>query len=479
MKIKLPMLTMLAGLKRGGAVALSYRGKTIRQEEVPSDPRGLMRITASKQCLTFASGDRNRWISHTVAAGENTNSDNSVEIEQEGVWCFDIEQLYSALKTMGKSARVPGSAYSFEMQYSPSVSKSTSHTTPQAELEEIRLQPCGDLEWTVTEAGGKAGQGGIVAFPADAVQGVEGTARLSRNPPSVQPADEFIWEVEARAIQASLSLLSSVKVHAKHDPAMAEVGLAIRHGCGSFFSSTKTSAVIREITPSEIIGQDKLKALFLFSSDGLYTLASVLAAAKERNTPNTTGTVKMFLLHDQQILRFEIGMTNLFLVLHHTQEKITSLDTIASLSTNPSALLSLRAASSFTVDIKPLLGVLEHALSSSMRSQRIEASLDPKESILELHYAPNPSLRKSGKSMYPASGDMPCCNVQQEQTHQGNAARPIAFSFAPKPVVEFIKASKNDKVTLELLCENINTSILRVRPAGNRKETFVCSLMAK
>ena len=475
MKIKLPLLTMLAGLKRGGAVALAYRGAIAHQDEVPCDPCKLIRITASKRCLTFASGDRNRWVSHTVPVDENIDADHSVAVGQEGAWCFDIGQLYPFLKAMEKSARAPGSAYRFEMQFSPAASK----PTPQAERAEEWLPLCGHLEWAASDTGDRAGGGSLVVFPADAIQGVEGTEGLSTNPPSVQPTDEFVWEVEAKAIQAAHALLSSVKVRAKHDPAMAEIGLAIQRGCGSIFRATKTTAVVREITPSEIIDQGKPKAQLLFSSDGVDTLDSVLATATERHSTSYAGTVKLYLLHDQQTVRFEVGMTNLFVALRHAIENIAISTTTANLSTNLSAVLALRHETIFTVDTKPLLRTLEGALCSAMKSQRIDASLDPKESILELHYAPNPSLQKSGQSMHPASGDMRLYNFQQQQTQQGNDAMPIAFSFAPVPVVEFVKACKCDKVTLELLHETNVATLLRVRPSGKRKETLVCSLIAK
>ena len=475
MKINLPLLTMLEGLKRGGAIALTHCGIKSRQEHgMPSDPCGLIRITASKRCLTFASGDRNRWASHTVAVGENAGDDHSVEVEQEGAWCFDIGQLYPVLKTMAKSARAPGSAYRFEMQYSPAASK----PTPQAERAKEWLQLCGHLGWAASDAGDRAGGGSLGAFPADAIQGVEGTEGLSSNPPSVQPTDEFVWEVEAKAVHASLALLSSVKVNAKHDPALAEIGLAIQHGCGSFFCTTENTTVGREITPSEIIDQDMLKAKFLLSRDGLDTLASILATATERQSSSYAESVKLFLLHDQQTVRFEIGLTNLFVALRHTEEKTASSDTIASLSTNLTTLLALRPASSFTVGTKSLLRALDFALSPTMDAQRIDASLDPKESVLELRYAPNPALRKSGQSLHSASGDMRCHNFQQQQTPQGNDATPITFSFAPEPVVEFVKACQCDKVTLELLCETNVATLLRVRPTDNGKETFICSLMA-
>jgi len=427
MNIKLPLETLIKGLGKGGAVALN------------KSPKGKIRLSATKSGITIESGDENGWVVHSIPTSK------SVSVQEEGAWCLGGTEAEKMIETVGSKRKKANttSAPCLTLMYSPPPKEAQPQDSEG--IGDKDDKSVGSLDWVVDD--GDDGWRMEGSFPAFLVNTVSDNSDKQLNVFSGKQDGECLLELNTAAFKKMIQQVAATKN-------------TVLSSCGglTFISAgAKDSTVVREITPSEIVtGATKDFNMRLTGSTTYKILESILTGSKK-----TIMSVRIYLAQNGKVLKWIIGNTEFFSPV----EPVEPLFRINMDSPR----------TSFTVQGDVLLNRLE-VMIKPVRATEVHASLvavGENETIFKLEHLPKQTKGNDRSNNHPAEGTMLCHDVD------GDSA--IRFSFAPKPVRDFICAAtdkqgeEDGKIAIRVIPKgkaNASEAIMRVQFISNPHLAF-------
>jgi hypothetical protein len=427
MNIKLPLETMIEGLGKGGAGALTAR------------PKGKIRLSATKLGIKIESGDDHGWVVHSIPTSK------SVSVQEEGAWNLggtEVDKMIKALGSRGQKANTT-SAPCLTLKYSP----------PPKEAQPQDDKSVGSLDWVVDDGddGGRM-EGSFPAFLVNSVNSDNSDKQL--NVFSGKQDGECLLELNTVALNKMIQQVAATK-----NTVLSSCG-----GLTFISTATKDSAVVREFTPSEnVTGVTKDFNVSLTGMAILEILKIILTGAKK-----TIKSVGIYLGDNGRVLKWVIGNTECFFLIE-PKKLFEPVEFLSRMNMTP-------PRTSFTVQADTLLNRLETIILST-RKNDVHASLGAlgegggeAETIFKLEYLPSKPKGKRRPTNHPAEATMRCHDID------GDSA--IRFSFAPKTVRDFVRAAKDKQgglIAISVITkgkERAGRAVMRVQAINNPHLAF-------
>lgn len=448
MNIKLPLETLIKGLGKGGAVALTAR------------PKGMIKLSATKSGIKIESGDDHGWVVHSIPTSK------SVSVQEEGAWNLggaEVDKMIKALGSKGKKANTT-SAPCLTLMYSP----------PPKEAQPQDDKSVGSLDWVV-DVGDDRGrmEGSFPAFLVNSVNSVHSDNSVKQlNVFSVEQDGESLLELNTTALKKMIQQVAATK-----NTVLSSCG-----GLTFISAATNSFAVVREITPSEIVtGATKDFNVCITGATNSTTfeiLESILPGAKK-----TINSVGIYLGDNGRVLKWVIGNTECFFLIE-PKKLVEPVEFLSRMNMTP-------PRTSFTIQADTLLNKLETIILSA-RKNKVHASLgkymeediflekvgkdtgdkleNENETIFKLVYLPVQTKKKFIPNNRPAESTMLCDDIEGD--------RLVGFSFAPKPVRDFVRdgiSNQGGGIAISVIPNakaNASEAIMRVQAISNPHLAF-------